>query len=130
MATEDTELLVLDRLTGDIIGCAIEVHRVLGPALLEVIYEQALGIELRAHGIPFEQQVPVRVRYKDNVLKGQRLDLLVAGEVVIEIKSLQKLPSFAIAQVLSYLKATGLKRGLLLNFGKPKLTSGITRISL
>ncbi len=120
----------MDLLTGDIIGCAIEVHRVLGPALLETIYEQALGVELRAHGITFEQQVPVRVRYKDKVLKGQRLDLLVAGEVVVEIKSLQKLPSFAIAQVLSYLKATGLKRGLLLNFGKLQLTSGITRISL
>ena len=102
----------------------------LGPALLETVYEQALGVELRVQGIPFEQQVPVRVRYKDHLLKGQRLDLLVAGEVVVEIKSLQKLPNVAIAQVLSYLKATGLKRGLLLNFGKLQLTNGITRISL
>ena len=67
---------------------------------------------------------------RDNLLGGQRLDLLVAGEVVVEIKSSQKLPSVATSQVLSYLKATGLKRGLLLNFGQPKLTNGITRISL
>ena len=120
----------MDRLTGDIIGCAIEVHRVLGPALLETIYEQALCLELRAHGMPFERQVPVRVKYKDSLLEGQRLDLLVAGEVVVEIKSLKKLPSIATSQVLSYLKATGLKRGLLLNFGRLKLTDGITRISL
>jgi GxxExxY protein len=80
--------------------------------------------------IPFQRQVEVDVIYKGHVIKGQRLDLLVAGEVVVETKSLAKLPDVALAQVLSYLKATGLKRGLLLNFGAARLVDGIKRVSL
>ena len=120
----------MDRLTGDIIGCAIEVHRVLGPGLLETIYEQALGFELSTHGITYERQVPVSVRYKEYFLEGQRLDLLVDGEVVVEIKSSRRILDVAAAQLLSYLKATGLKRGLFINFGRLTLAEGITRISL
>ena len=117
-------------MTEQIIGAAIEVHRVLGPGLLESIYEEALGIELRLRGIPFEQQVEVDVHYKGHVIKGQRVDLLVYREVVVELKSVTNLPEVAMAQVLSYLKATGLRRGLLINFGTPRLIDDVKRISL
>ncbi len=119
-----------DELTETIIGAAIEVHRVLGPGLLESIYEEALCIELELRGVPFQRQVEVDVLYKGRTIKGQRLDFLVAGQVVVEIKSLAKLPEAALAQALSYLKATGLKRGLLLNFGCARLVDGIKRVSL
>ena len=119
-----------DELTERIIAAAIEVHTVLGPGLLESIYEEALTVELGLRGVAFERQVQVDVNYKGRVIKGQRLDILVAGEVVVEIKAVAKLPDVALAQVLSYLKATGLKRGLLLNFGQKRLVDGIRRISL
>ena len=119
-----------DELTEQIIGAAIEVHRILGPGLLESIYEQALAVELGLRGIECQRQVEVDVVYKGNVIKGQRLDLLVAGEVIVETKAVTKLPEVALAQVLSYLKATGLKRGLLLNFGCPRMMDGVKRISL
>lgn len=80
--------------------------------------------------IQCERQVEVDVTYKGHVIKGQRLDVLVDRQVVVECKSLSKLPDVAMAQVLSYLKATGLKRGLLLNFGCPRMVDGIKRISL
>ena len=119
-----------DELTEQIIGAAIEVHRILGPGLLESIYEQALVVELRLRGIDCQRQVEVDVIYKGCVLKGQRIDLLVAGQVVVETKSVAKLPEAATAQVLSYRKATGLQRGLLLNFGCSRLIDGIKRIAL
>jgi len=117
-------------LTERIIGAAIEVHRVLGPGLLESIYEEALCIELKLRGIPFQRQVEVDVVYKGQVIKGQRLDLLIDAEVVVELKSVARLPDVVTAQVLSYLKATGLKRALLINFGCTRLVDGITRLSL
>ena len=119
-----------DKLTEQIIGAAIEVHRVLGPGLLESIYEEALAVELQLRGISCQRQVEVDVIYKGHVIKGQRVDMLVENEVVVECKSLSKLPDVALAQVLSYLKATGLKRGLLLNFGGARMVDGIKRISL
>jgi len=119
-----------DPLTERIIGAAIEVHKTLGPGLLESIYEEALCIEFELRAIPFQRQVEVDVHYKERIIKGQRLDLLIAGEVVVELKSVTNLPDVAMAQVLSYLKATGLKRGLLINFGVSKLATGIKRISL
>jgi GxxExxY protein len=119
-----------DELTERIIGAAIEVHRVLGPGLLEAIYEEALCVELELRGVRVERQIEVDVIYKGHVIKGQRLDLLVEGQVVIELKAVAKLPDLALAQVLSYLKATGLKRGLLINFGMPRLVDGVKRISL
>jgi len=81
-------------------------------------------------GFAFQRQVAIDVLYKGHVIHGQRLDLLVENEVVVEVKSLRSLPEIATAQLLSYLKATGLKRGLLLNFGEKHLVSGIKRISL
>jgi len=119
-----------DELTHAVIGAAIEVHRVLGPGLLESIYEEALAHEFGLRGITFERQKAVDVFYKGIIIKGQRLDFLVAGSLVLEIKSLGTLPEVALAQVLSYLRATGLRRALLINFGERLLKEGIKRISL
>ena len=109
---------------------SIEVHRTLGPGLLESIYEEALCHELFLRSIPFERQKEVDVFYKDKIIKGQRLDLIVSGEVVVEIKSVRKLEDVFTAQVLSYLKSTGLKRALLINFGQKRLVDGVKRVSL
>jgi len=119
-----------DEVTERIIGAAIEVHKELGPGLLESIYEEALCYEFELQSIKYERQVPADIIYKSKVIKGQRLDLLVAGEVVVEMKSLSKLPEVAVAQVISYLKATGLKRGLVINFGEKRLIDGIKRVSV
>lgn len=119
-----------DPLTAEIISSAIEVHRQLGPGLLECIYEEALCHELNLRGIPFERQKEVDVIYKGKVIKGQRLDLVVRGDVVVEIKSVRCLEDVFTAQVLSYLRSTGLKRGLLINFGQSKLVDGVKRLSL
>jgi len=119
-----------DDLTGRIIGAAVEVHRILGPGLLESIYEDAICHEFMLRKIIFQRQIEISVHYKEVVITGQRLDLLVENEVVVELKSVSRVPEVAVAQVLSYLKATRLKRGLLINFGEPLLTNGIKRISL
>jgi len=117
-------------LTERIIGAAIEVHRILGSGLLESIYEEALQIEMELRGLRVERQVAMDVHYKGHTIKGLRIDLLVDGQVIVELKSVSKLPEVALAQVLSYLKGTGLKRALLINFGLPKLVDGIKRLSL
>ena len=119
-----------DQLTEQIIGAAIEVHRVLGPGLLESIYEEALCIELELRNIPYKRQVEVDVIYKNRTIKGQRLDLIIADEVVVELKAVSRLPDVVMAQVLSYLKATGLRRGLAINFSEARLVNGVKRISL
>jgi len=119
-----------DDLTEKIIGAAIEVHRALGPGLLESIYEEALCFEFELRQIPFKRQVAVNIVYKEHPIQGQKLDLLVFDEIVVEIKSIREVPDVATAQVLSYLKATGLKRALLVNFGSSQLKNGIKRISL
>jgi len=106
------------------------VHRILGPGLLESIYEEALCHEFSQRGIHFEKQVPIELVYKGHVIHGQRIDLLVEKEFIVEIKALQNLPEVATAQLLSYLKASRLKRGLLINFGERKLIDGVKRISL
>jgi GxxExxY protein len=121
--------VMADELTEEVIGAAIEVHRELGSGLLEGIYEDALCIELDLRGIPYKRQVDVNVCYKKQLVRSQRIDLLIRGELVVELKSVTLLPEAATAQVLSYLKATGLKRALLINFGKPRLVDGVKRIS-
>jgi GxxExxY protein len=118
-----------DLATEKIISAAIEVHRILGPGLLESIYEEALCCEFILRNIPFERQKEIDVIYKGNTIKGQRLDLLVNGEVVVEVKSVRKLEAIFTAQILSYLKSAGVKRGLLINFGQARLVDGIKRIS-
>jgi GxxExxY protein len=122
-----------DPLTEKIIGAAIEVHRVLGPGLLESVYEQALCHEFDLREIKYVRQAHVEFVYKDKVIKDQRIDLLVednGDRAVVDLKSLSRLPDVATAQLLSYLKATGLKRGLLINFGEKRLVDGVRRISL
>ena len=116
-----------DPLTEKIIGAAIEVHRHLGPGLLESIYEEALCLELNLRNIPFQRQVAVDVTYKGHAIKGQRIDLLVDDKVIVELKAVSHLPDIATAQVLSYLKATNLKRALLINFGLSRLVDGVKR---
>ncbi len=120
----------MDLLTEQIISAAIEVHRILGPGLLESIYEEALCHEFNLRGVSCERQKELDVIYKGKVIKGQRLDLLVYGEVVVEIKSVRKLEDVFIAQTLSYLKSMNLRRALLINFGEGRLVDGIKRISL
>ncbi len=120
----------MDKLTEQIIAAAIEVHRILGPGLLESIYEEALCHELGLRGISFERQKEVEIVYKGVGIKGQRLDLLVNKEVIVETKSVRRLEDVFSAQVPSYLKSTGLKRALLLNFGESRLVDGIKRFSL
>ena len=124
------ETIMCDELTERIIGAAIEVHRILGPGLLESIYEEALCVELQLRGITVKRQVEVDVIYKQHTIKGQRIDLLVDDKVVVELKAISRLPEVALAQTLSYLKVTGLKRALLINFGEKKLVEGLKRISL
>ncbi|MEM6980364.1 MAG: GxxExxY protein [Planctomycetota bacterium] len=122
--------MMSDDLTEKIIGAAIEVHRILGLGLLESIYEEALCHELQLRGLACERQKAVDVIYKRQVIKGQKLDVLVEGKVVLELKAVAKLPDVAIAQTLSYLKSTGLKRALLINFSQSRLIDGVKRISL
>ena len=119
-----------DQITEKIIGAAIEVHKILGPGLLESIYEEALCHEFALRQIVFGRQVAVDVMYKDRTIAGQRIDLVVEKQVIVEIKSLRQLPEIASAQVLSYLRATGMKRALLINFGESRLAEGIKRFSL
>lgn len=119
-----------DPLTEKIAGAAIEVHRILGPGLLESIYEQALFYEFDLRGIPYARQAHVEMIYKGKVIKDQRIYLLVEDQVVVDLKSVSRLPDVATAQVLSYLKATSLKRGLLINFGQERLVDGVRRLSL
>ncbi|MCH8807143.1 MAG: GxxExxY protein [Planctomycetes bacterium] len=119
-----------DALTQQIIGAAIEVHRVLGPGLLESIYEAALCREFELRETPFERQVEVSVNYKGRVIRGQRIDILVAEQVVVELKAVNSLPDVATAQTLSHLKATGLKRALLINFNAARLVDGVKRLSM
>jgi GxxExxY protein len=138
MATENTERklpegIKPDPLTQKIIGAAIEVHRILGPGLLESVYEQALCHEFDLQGIRYQRQAHVEMQYKEKKLKDQRIDLIVEeadDRVVVDLKSLSRLPEVSTAQVLSYLKATGLKRGLLINFGEKRLVDGVRRFSL
>ena len=104
------------------IGCAIEVHRELGPGLLEHFYQRALRLELDAQGIGYETERPIKVMYRGAVLGVQRLDLLVEGAVIVELKSVGHLETLHVVQVLSYLRAARLRAGLLLNFNAAPLS--------
>jgi GxxExxY protein len=113
--------LVLEELTGKIIAAAIEVHRQLGPGFLETIYEQSLKIELSKRGIAFEAQKPVEVRYAGELVGNHTLDVMIEGKVVVELKAVKDLDDVHYAQLRSYLRATGSKVGLLMNFNSPTL---------
>jgi GxxExxY protein len=119
----------LNQITGDIIGAAIEVHRALGPGLLESAYEACLAYELAQRGYKVEQQKPLPLVYKEVQLDcGYRLDLLVEDTVIVEIKAVELLAPIHSAQVLSYLRLSGCKVGLLINFNVKFLKQGIHRI--
>ncbi len=117
-----------DPLTEQVIGCAIEVHRALGPGLLEAVYEECLCHELHENGLGFQRQIPVPVTYKAvNLETGFRADLVVEKELLIEIKVVERLLPVHRAQVLTYLKLSGIPIGLLLNFNTRVLKDGIQR---
>ncbi|MFT4553480.1 MAG: GxxExxY protein [Chlamydiales bacterium] len=121
----------IDHLTSDIIGAAIEVHRHLGPGLLESTYAACLSYELRLRGLKVEQQKSMPIIYKDVMLEcGYRLDLIVENQVIVEIKSVKELAPVHEAQLLSYLKLRGGGRGLLINFNVKLLKNGIRRMKI
>jgi GxxExxY protein len=118
----------LDAYARVVIDAAVEVHRVLGPGFLESVYEEAMAVELALRGVPFRRQVPVALVYKGVPIGQARLDLQIADRLVVELKASDgPLPSH-LAQLLSYLKATGQPLGLLINFNVPFLRQGIKRV--
>ena len=119
---EKTEMLIRN-----IIGAAIDVHRELGPGYLEKVYEQAMAFELRHRGLAYAAQVPVAVYYKGEKIHGQVLDMVVEGKVILELKAVETLLSIHEAQILSYLKSTGLIAGLLINFKERLVKDGVKR---
>lgn len=120
----------INKLTEKIIGCAIEVHSAIGPGLLESAYEECLCYELAQRGIKFERQVPLPISYKNVKLDcGYKMDLVVEGLIIIEIKAVERVIPVHEAQLLSYLKLYDKKIGLLLNFHVPRLRDGIKRIA-
>lgn len=119
----------LNELTGKVIGCAIEVHKVLGPGLLESAYEQCLAYELGLAKLSFELQAAMPVRYKELDLDcGYRLDFVIEDRLIVEVKSIEKLQKIHEAQLLTYLKLSSLNTGLLINFNEPLLKDGIKRL--
>jgi GxxExxY protein len=118
-----------NELSKEIIGAAIEVHRHLGPGLLESTYEEALCYELELRGIPYERQKYQKLNYKEKTLKTDyRIDLLVDQKVIVEIKAREKIAPIDKSQTLTYLRLSGTKLGLIINFHEPLLKDGITRI--
>jgi len=118
----------VDELARRVIGAAIEVHRHLGPGFLESVYEEALCVEPELREIPFDRQRPIGVDYKGHSVGQGRLDLLVGDKLLVELKAVDRLAPIHNAKVISYLKATSLHLGLLINFNVPLLKDGIRRI--
>ena len=120
----------LNGLSGEIIGAAMEVHRHLGPGLLESAYEACLIRELYERDVPIAVQVPLPLTYKGLALDvGYRLDLVAAGCIVVELKAVDRIERVHIAQLMSYLRLSGLPLGLLINFNVAKLIEGVRRIA-
>lgn len=110
-----------DELSGRVIGAAMRVHSTLGPGFSELVYQNALAIEMALEGIPFEREVKLEVRYRDQQVGHYRADLLVAGTLLLELKAVQAILPEHEVQVVGYLAATGLAQALLLNFGTRRL---------
>ena len=120
-----------DSLSRQVIGCALEVHKILGAGLLESTYEKCLAHELHLAGLSYAVQKPLSVNYKGVVLDcGYRLDLVVENQLIVELKSVDKLQKIHEAQILTYMKLTGLSVGLLINFNEVMLKNGIKRFVL
>jgi GxxExxY protein len=121
--------MIENEITERIIGCAIKVHRSLGPGLLENAYQECLYYELIDAGLEVEKQKPLPLVYKEVRLDaGYRLDLIVEKKVIIEVKSIEAINDIHVAQLLTYLKISGCKVGLLVNFNVLKLTAGLKRL--
>ena len=121
--------MVINEISGQIVDSAIEVHRELGPGLLEAVYEAALAIELESRGFKVARQVPCSVYYKSIELEmGYRLDLLIENCVIVELKSIEKLEPIHHKQLQTYLKLSDKRLGLLINFNVPLLKDGLKRI--
>ena len=112
------------------IGCAIAVHRALGPGFLESIYRKAMYLELDARGLAYERERPIRVAYRRVDIPGQRVDLIIERLIVVELKSVAHLTDVHRAQLISYLRTTGLRGGLLINFNVRLLKDGLKRVVL
>ena len=133
MTTEDTEGMLLERdpVTEKVIGCAIEVHRALGPGLLESTYEQCMARELALNSIAFRLQVPVPVHYKGIDLDcSYRIDILIGDQVLVELKSVERLSPIHDAQLLTYMKLARIDTGLLINFNSTRLVDGVRRFKV
>lgn len=119
----------INKLSSNIIGAAIEVHKTIGPGLLESAYHRCLCHELRLRGLSFESEKPLPVYYKGQRLDcGYRLDIVVENSIILELKSCEKIEPIHKAQLLTYLKLSGLNLGLLLNFNVPIMRDGIVRM--
>ncbi len=122
--------MTINELSGLVIGAAIEVHKVLGPGLLESAYENCLCHELQLKDVVFERQKPLPITYKGvNLDCGYRLDVVVQGMLVLEVKACDRIEPIHQAQLLTYLKLSGLRLGLLLNFNVPVMRDGIVRVA-
>jgi len=120
-----------DELSRSVIGCAIEVHRTLGPGLLESTYRQCLAYALSHAQIRFQMELPLPVRYKNVLLDcGYRIDLLVSGDLIVEVKAVEMLLPIHQAQILTYMRLAKIPIGLLINFNVTKLQNGIKRFVL
>jgi GxxExxY protein len=113
-----------------VIGCCIDVHRELGPGLSEIVYASACSVELEARGIPHEREKSLPVVYRGRTLCNHRVDLLVDGQLVVEIKAVERLHPVHLAQTVSYLRLTGASVGLVINFNSQALRLGIRRVVL
>lgn len=120
----------LNKITEKIIGCCIEVHKALGPGLLEAVYEKALCIELEEQGINFEKQKILPVKYKHQDIGEFRIDIVVENSIVVEQKSVERFDPVFESQILSYMKLGKYKLGLLINFNSKLLKQGIKRFKI
>jgi GxxExxY protein len=129
MKADEIKSVKINQLTSQVIGAAIEVHKALGPGLLESVYEECLCFELKERGIGFHRQETLPVQYKNVKLDcGYRLDLIVESKIILELKACEKIDDIHRAQLLTYLKLSGLKVGLIINFNVPILRDGLVRI--
>jgi GxxExxY protein len=117
-----------EAIVAEVIDCGLTVHRELGPGFKEIIYERAYRLELDARGMKFKSETPLEVRYRSWMIPGQRIDLIVEDVVLVEIKAVPRLRQLHHSQVVSYLKTTGLRVGLLMNFNATRFKHGLKRV--
>lgn len=131
MENQVIKVTSFNHITDKIIGCAIEVHKILGPGMLESAYEECLAFELRKAGLTVERQKPVPVTYKEVELNcAYRIDLLIEDEVIVELKTVEEFSPAHEAQILTYMKFSGKRTGLLINFNETLLKNGLKRFKI